>query len=195
VTAPNGATKTDFLAGTGELGDSIRAFDRTCTLLGPIESWPQSLKTSVSLILSSRHPMWIGWGAEMTFLYNDAYLHVLGPAKHPGALGRQASEVWAEIWNVCGPLALIQIRRNARIHLTRLHYSGRSQQPVSSPRTILQCYGRSAPRLEGHDGTNKKAIRSRASSRCHASADQHIALLAQAFPCDIMCGSALAHAR
>jgi hypothetical protein len=84
------------------MGDCIRAFDWTCTLLGPIESWPQSLKTSVNLILSSRHPMWIGWGAEMTFLYNDAYLHVLGPAKHPGALGRPASEVWAEIWNVSG---------------------------------------------------------------------------------------------
>ncbi len=105
MTAPNRARKADFLAGTGEMGDRIRAFAWTRTLLGPIEAWPQSLKTSVSLILSSRHPMWIGWGAEMTFLYNDAYLHVLGPAKHPGALGRPASEVWAEIWNVCGPLA------------------------------------------------------------------------------------------
>jgi PAS domain S-box-containing protein len=49
--------------------------------------------------------MWIGWGPEMTFLYNDAYLHVLGPAKHPHALGNPASRVWAEIWDVCGPLA------------------------------------------------------------------------------------------
>jgi PAS domain S-box-containing protein len=49
--------------------------------------------------------MWIGWGPQLTFLYNDAYLHVLGPAKHPHALGRPASEVWAEIWDVCGPLA------------------------------------------------------------------------------------------
>src|SRR5579871_4593130 len=97
--------ETDFLAGSAEMGGRIRAFDWTRTPLGPIDSWPQSLKTSVSLILGSRHPMWIGWGPEMTFLYNDAYLHVLGYAKHPRALGRPAAEVWAEIWDVCGPLA------------------------------------------------------------------------------------------
>ncbi len=105
MTPASGRVGADFLAGTGEMGERIRAFDWARTLLGPIESWPQSLKTSVSLILSSRHPMWIGWGREMTFLYNDAYLHVLGPAKHPRALGLPASEVWAEIWDVCGPLA------------------------------------------------------------------------------------------
>ena len=49
--------------------------------------------------------MWIGWGPEITFLYNDAYIHVLSLAKHPWALGRPATEVWAEIWSICGPLA------------------------------------------------------------------------------------------
>ncbi len=73
--------------------------------LGSLQAWPTSLKTAVSLILDSRHPMWIGWGPQMSFLYNDAYLHVLGLAKHPWALGRPAAEVWAEIWDVCGPLA------------------------------------------------------------------------------------------
>jgi PAS domain S-box-containing protein len=95
----------DFLAGAGEMGARIRQLDWAGTPLGAIEFWPQSLKTSVSLILTSRHPMWIGWGPEMTFLYNDAYLHVLGSAKHPRALGRPAPEVWAEIWDICGPLA------------------------------------------------------------------------------------------
>jgi len=95
----------DMLAGGGEMGERIRSFHWSGTPLGAAEGWPQSLKTSVSLILSSRHPMWIGWGPEMTFLYNDAYLHVLGMAKHPWALGRPAAEVWAEIWDVCGPLA------------------------------------------------------------------------------------------
>lgn len=89
----------------GEMGAVIRSRDWTATPLGPRERWPQSLKTAVSLILDSQHPMWIGWGPEMTFLYNDAYLHVLGSAKHPWALGRPAAEVWAEIWDVCGPLA------------------------------------------------------------------------------------------
>lgn len=105
MTAADNKSRTDFLAGTGEMGIRIRDFDWAATPLGPMESWPNSLRTSVSLILGSRHPMWIGWGREMTFLYNDAYLHVLGPAKHPRALGRPASDVWAEIWDVCGPLA------------------------------------------------------------------------------------------
>ncbi len=95
----------DFLAGAGEMGDRIRQFEWHRTPLGPIESWPQGLKTSVGLMLRSRHPMWIGWGPQMTFLYNDAYLHVLGHVKHPNALGRPAAQVWSEIWDVCGPLA------------------------------------------------------------------------------------------
>ena len=68
--------QTDFLSGAGEMGALIRDYHWEGTPLGPNDFWPSSLKTSVSLILSSRHPMWIGWGPEMTFLYNDAYLHV-----------------------------------------------------------------------------------------------------------------------
>jgi signal transduction histidine kinase len=96
---------TNAFSGGGELGGLIRSLDWSKTPLGPIDLWPQSLKTSVSLILSSQHPMWIGWGPEATFLYNDAYIPVLSHAKHPWALGRPAAEVWAEIWDVCGPLA------------------------------------------------------------------------------------------
>ena len=88
-----------------ELGRRVSAFDWSHTPLGPIERWPQSLKTAVNLVLDSRHPMWMGWGPQATFLYNDAYVQVLGPTKHPWALGRPAEEVWAEIWDVCGPLA------------------------------------------------------------------------------------------
>ncbi len=97
--------RADFLSGGGEMGRLIREFDWSGHRLGRPDDWPRSLKTAVSLILNSRHPMWIGWGREMPFLYNDAYLHVLGLAKHPKSLGRPASEVWAEIWDVCGPLA------------------------------------------------------------------------------------------
>ena len=93
------------MLGDGELARLIQAHDWSKTSLGPISSWPQSLRTAVSLILNSQHPMWIGWGPEAVFLYNDAYIHVLSHAKHPSALGRPASEVWAEIWDVCGPLA------------------------------------------------------------------------------------------
>jgi signal transduction histidine kinase/DNA-binding response OmpR family regulator len=101
----DGAPPPGFLASAGELGHLIHAADWSATPLGPLDAWPQSLRTAVNLILNTRHPMWIGWGADATFLYNDAYIDVLGAAKHPWALGRPAREVWSEIWDVCGPLA------------------------------------------------------------------------------------------
>jgi hypothetical protein len=94
-----------FLTAPGQLGAQILAFDWAATPLGPIDSWPQSLKAVVSLMLSSPQPMWLGWGEQATFLYNDAYINVLSTAKHPWALGRPVHEVWAEIWDVCGPWA------------------------------------------------------------------------------------------
>ncbi|MGH9326330.1 MAG: GAF domain-containing protein [Terriglobia bacterium] len=94
-----------WLAGAGDMGLLITRHDWSQTPLGPIETWPQTLKASVGLMLSSQHPMWIGWGSEATFLYNKAYIQVLSLAKHPWALGKPAAEVWAEIWDVCGPLA------------------------------------------------------------------------------------------
>jgi hypothetical protein len=57
--------------------------------------------------------MWMGWGEQVTFLYNDAYINVLSMAKHPWALGRPTIEVWAEIWDYCGPLV------EARVHAWR----------------------------------------------------------------------------
>ncbi|GAB3553674.1 ATP-binding protein [Spirosoma fluminis] len=98
-------TTTDFLAGGGEMATLIRTFDWSQTPLGPIEQWPQSLKTATNLMLNARQPMWIGWGPAVTFLYNDAYIPVLSLAKHPGALGKPAAVVWEEIWHICGPLA------------------------------------------------------------------------------------------
>jgi len=80
----------------------IRAFDWSTTPLGPIDSWPQSLRTVVNILLSSRYAMWMAWGPELTTLYNDAYRPTLG-IKHPGALGKKATEVWPEIWPDIGP--------------------------------------------------------------------------------------------
>lgn len=94
-----------WLAGGGELGQLIRVHDWSKTSLGPIDTWPQSLKTSINLILNSRHPMWVGWGKDIIFLYNDAYIQVLSLAKHPWALGMPCAVVWPEIWDICGPLA------------------------------------------------------------------------------------------
>src|SRR5262249_11699859 len=94
-----------WLSGGGTLGKLIREHDWSKTPLGPIVNWPLSLQISVNLMLNSQHPMWIGWGREMTFLYNDAYISVLSLAKHPRCLGLPAREVWPEIWDTVGSLA------------------------------------------------------------------------------------------
>src|SRR6516165_1250614 len=62
-----------FLSGGGEMGERIRTFDWSTTPLGPPARWPQSLKTAVRIMLTSRQPIWIGWGPELIYLYNDPY--------------------------------------------------------------------------------------------------------------------------
>ena len=54
-------------------------------------------------MLTSRQPIWIGWGQELTYLYNDPYKSIIG-GKHPWALGRTASVGWREIWHEIGPM-------------------------------------------------------------------------------------------
>src|SRR5216684_2113301 len=93
---------TAFLAGGGELGALVRAKDWSATPVGPVDRWPQSLRNVVQIMLGSRYAMWMGWGRERTFFYNDAYRPTLG-SKHPWALGSPASDVWAEIWPAIGP--------------------------------------------------------------------------------------------
>jgi PAS domain S-box-containing protein len=88
--------------GASELSALVRQHDWSGTPLGSMESWPQSLRTVVNILLTSRYAMWMGWGKELTFLYNDAYAPTLG-LKHPWALGKPASKVWAEIWRDIGP--------------------------------------------------------------------------------------------
>ena len=107
MVAPADSPAHRALAGGGELGRLIRSHDWSATSLGPISGWPQSLMTSLSVVLNAQMPMWLGWGPDIIFFYNDAYIDVLSQAKHPWALGRPAAEVWREIWHVCGPLAAI----------------------------------------------------------------------------------------
>jgi PAS domain S-box-containing protein len=99
----NTISSTDCLTGGGEMRALVRDFDWTATPLGPLEGWPQSLQTAVSICLASRFPIVIYWGSAYVTLYNDAYSDILGE-KHPWALGRGAHEVWAEIWDVIGPM-------------------------------------------------------------------------------------------
>ena len=92
-----------FLQGGGEMGALIRSKDWSATLLGPSESWPQSLKTTLGILLNSRYPMFVFWGSQLIKIYNDGYTPILG-RKHPWALGQPAREVWPEIWPAIEPL-------------------------------------------------------------------------------------------
>lgn len=93
----------EFFTGGGEMGERIRAFDWSKTPMGPISTWPQSLKTAVRILISSRYAMWMGWGPDLIFLYNDSYGKMTLGKKHPWALGKKAREVWAEIWDDLNP--------------------------------------------------------------------------------------------
>lgn len=92
------------LAGGGELGTLMRALDWSQTALGPVQAWPQSLRTAISICLNSRFPMLLWWGADLVMLYNDAYRPILGLTKHPHALGRPGQAIWPEIWSIIGPM-------------------------------------------------------------------------------------------
>ena len=87
----------------GEIGRDLAAVDWTATPLGPPDGWPQSLRTAIDILLSSRFSMWMAWGPELTFFCNSAYRRDTLGRKYPWALGRPAGEVWAEIWNDIGP--------------------------------------------------------------------------------------------
>jgi PAS domain S-box-containing protein len=99
-----------LFGGDSEMSRLMRAHDWGATPLGPVKSWPQALKIVVRILLDSRYAMWLGWGPEFTFFYNDAYARMSLGAKHPWALGRPAREVWAEIWGEIGPRAESVVR-------------------------------------------------------------------------------------
>jgi PAS domain S-box-containing protein len=98
--APGG---DDVFAADREVGADLARVDWAATPLGPPAQWAQSLRTAVSILLSTRFSMWMAWGPELTFFCNAAYRRDTLGQKYPWALGRPASEVWAEIWNDIGP--------------------------------------------------------------------------------------------
>jgi hypothetical protein len=82
-----------FLAGGGEMGALMRAKNWSETPLGPLDDWPQSLRTAVSTCLNCSFPILIWWGPDLVKLYNDAYATILGN-KHPQALGQKGQECY-----------------------------------------------------------------------------------------------------
>lgn len=86
----------DWLVGGGELGELVRNRDWSSSPLGPRENWPQSLRTTLSLLLQSKVPMALMWGPDLLLFYNDAALGIYA-AQHPHAVGRPMRESWPEV--------------------------------------------------------------------------------------------------
>ncbi|MEP6713401.1 MAG: hypothetical protein ABJA37_13325, partial [Ferruginibacter sp.] len=93
-----------FLNGGGQMGEFIRSFDWSKTALGSPDTWPQSLRIAVSIMLDSPFGMYIAWGNDYIQLYNDGYRPILGASKHPQALGIGTRQTFAEIWPTIGPM-------------------------------------------------------------------------------------------
>jgi PAS domain S-box-containing protein len=94
-----------FLSGGGEMGALTRSKDWSQTALGNPDTWPQSLRIILGIILNSKFPMFLWWGEELVCFYNDAYRPSLGNnGKHPSILGMSAKDAWPEIWDIIKPL-------------------------------------------------------------------------------------------
>lgn len=99
------ASAYPFLSGGGEMGSLMRSKDWSSSLIGTPDTWPQSLRTTLSIILNSKFPMFLFWGPDLICFYNDAYRPSLGnQGKHPNILGSRAEDYWQEIWDVIKPL-------------------------------------------------------------------------------------------
>jgi signal transduction histidine kinase len=94
----------EIFAGQTEMARRMRALDWSQTTLGAVETWPQSLRTSVSTCLDCAFPIVLWWGPDLSILYNDEYMQIMGSAKASWALGQPGREVWKEIWDVIGPM-------------------------------------------------------------------------------------------
>lgn len=92
----------DFLSNGGEMGALMRKHDWRACSLGLAGTWPEILKTSLRMMLTSHHPMFIWWGPDLLQFYNDAYRQTVGPERHPAALGQSGRVCWAEIWDIIG---------------------------------------------------------------------------------------------
>jgi signal transduction histidine kinase len=107
---------TPIGAGGGETGDLLRKMDWSTSPLGDPSTWPQPLRTILSIVIGSNQPMFVSWGEAGTLLYNDAYAEILAE-KHPTAIGRPFLKVWAEIEADLVPI-VAQAYRGEPVHMS-----------------------------------------------------------------------------
>jgi len=104
-----------FLSGGGEVGALMRAKDWSTSPLGSPTTWPQSLRSVVGLLLNTKFPMFVAWGPELGFLYNDAYAEILS-GKHPAAIGSRFEDIWREIWRDIHPIIQTALAGQSTFH-------------------------------------------------------------------------------
>jgi PAS domain S-box-containing protein len=106
-----------LFAGPGEIRSACRSIDWSATALGPVERWPQSLRTAVRICLDASIPMAVWAGPDLTLVYNAGYPPILGPDRHPWALGRPARQVWSDLWDRLAPeLERVMRHGEATVH-------------------------------------------------------------------------------
>jgi signal transduction histidine kinase len=104
VDAAEERARAVVFAGDGEMRERCHQFDWASTTLGPVATWPVSLRATVMNMLASRHPMFLFWGPDLVQIYNDAYRPSLGgDGRHVQALGARGVDFWTEIWWAIGP--------------------------------------------------------------------------------------------
>ena len=92
-----------FLQKGGAAGALLRAMDWTRHPLGPPETWPVILQTTVGIVLGSRQPMFVAWGQDYLTIYNDGFAQIC-PDRHPASLGGKLEDMWYDIWDKVGPM-------------------------------------------------------------------------------------------
>jgi signal transduction histidine kinase len=93
----------NWLQSSSDMAERVLQHDWANTSLGPLEQWPDVLKTTVALCFASSFPQAIVWGPQLITIYNDAFIPILG--NKPYALGRPFSDVWSEVWSEVSPIA------------------------------------------------------------------------------------------
>lgn len=134
----------EWVPGNSVMAQAIRELDWSQTAIGAMETWPLSIRSPLSICLTTGFPMAIYWGPSFVLLYNDLWASLVGN-KHPGVLGRNAQEVWGECWDVIEPLlqkvmetgeamyaenALIPMERNGFLEECYFNYS---LSPIRGP--------------------------------------------------------------
>lgn len=85
------------------MGALMRAYDWASHPIGAPDTWPQSLRTAIRIVLNTNHPMFIWWGPDLIQFYNDAYGLTMDAQQHHAGLGARGREFWHEIWPIIGP--------------------------------------------------------------------------------------------